>query len=397
METTKKIPAGAFFRLIEDMAFPCFFGYYDVPAWDASATCHLVHRVPSWDRLPVSGDTAEIGIVDVRKKRFHFLTRTEAWNFQQGSMLQYHPLEDSKILFNRFTDGIYHGVIFDIANGKETEIEYPIANVDPKGRYSLSIDFHQIFSFRPGYGYPKKDRRFKDGYDREGDGIFLSDFATGKTTLIISYKKIEEFICQAGYDIQGKELVVNHITFNKNGSRFVFIARYIKDTSWVSFVITANTAGEDLWMLCDEIYASHYYWKDESRLLIYATCNKQTGLFELTDKTRDVELIDTGFFLDDGHCSYSPDGKWILYDSYPDQNNERNLYLYSLEKRKGCLLHSFYSDPRATGDIRCDLHPRWSPDGSAISFDSTHEGCRNLYMLDLRDGRIPEEMGILGV
>jgi len=37
------------------------------------------------------------------------------------------------------------------------------------------------------------------------------------------------------------------------------------------------------------------------------------------------------------------------------------------------------------GDIRSDLHNRWSRNGSLVSFDSTHEGFRGLYIINLED------------
>lgn len=39
-------------------------------------------------------------------------------------------------------------------------------------------------------------------------------------------------------------------------------------------------------------------------------------------------LIDSDFFRADGHCSLSPDGKYVLYDSYPNGDVYRRLYLY---------------------------------------------------------------------
>ncbi len=33
----------------------------------------------------------------------------------------------------------------------------------------------------------------------------------------------------------------------------------------------------------------------------------------------------------------------------------------------------------------CDLHPRWAQDGSTITFDSVHEGTRQIYALDVSD------------
>jgi Tol biopolymer transport system component len=95
-------------------------------------------------------------------------------------------------------------------------------------------------------------------------------------------------------------------------------------------------------------------------------------------------MIDTTFFLRDGHCSYSPDRQHMLYDSYPDADGYRHLYVYSLKNKRGVTLGSYYSLPDIEGDIRCDLHPRWNRAGTHISFDSIHEGKRHVYAMDLR-------------
>ena len=86
----------------------------------------------------------------------------------------------------------------------------------------------------------------------------------------------------------------------------------------------------------------------------------------------------------DGHNSFSPDRKWLLTDSYPDaRRNERVLMLYHLESDTRFDVGRFHSDPAITGAIRCDLHPRWDRDGTRVCIDSTHEGERQMYVLDV--------------
>ena len=126
---------------------------------------------------------------------------------------------------------------------------------------------------------------------------------------------------------------------------------------WGTVAITADVDGENVYVLIDYIKASHYHWRDESHVLIYAEHREGKQLYLLRDRTQDYEIIDRNFFKADGHCSYSPDRERILYDSYPfDQY--RHLYIYNLADRKCSDLASFYSDQVSTGDIRCDLHPR---------------------------------------
>ena len=110
-------------------------------------------------------------------------------------------------------------------------------------------------------------------------------------------------------------------------------------------------------------------------------------LMLISDSTDARQLFDQSFFRYDGHCSYSPDRRWILYDSYPDPRTPdmmRALQVYSLDCGKGVTLGRFRSEPcaGATTDLRCDLHPRWMPDGMSVSFDSIHEGFRGVYWAD---------------
>ena len=52
---------------------------------------------------------------------------------------------------------------------------------------------------------------------------------------------------------------------------------------------------------------------------------------------------------------------------------------YSLKryhKNKLWIVESFLSSLKYDEAYRCDLHPRWSPDGTKYSIDSVHEGFR---------------------
>jgi len=127
---------------------------------------------------------------------------------------------------------------------------------------------------------------------------------------------------------------------------------------------------------------SHYHWRDEQHFLAYAEHAEGDQLYLLRDKSQEYEIIDRYFFKSDGHCSYAPDRGQILYDSYPE-DSYRHLYVYDVRERKGRKLASLSAVPVSVTDIRCDLHPRWHPNGKIISFDSTHANQRHIYLAQL--------------
>ena len=43
----------------------------------------------------------------------------------------------------------------------------------------------------------------------------------------------------------------------------------------------------------------------------------------------------------------------------------------------------FHSPKEYAGEWRCDLHPRFSPDGRKVTIDSPHTGGRQIYLIDI--------------
>ncbi len=105
-------------------------------------------------------------------------------------------------------------------------------------------------------------------------------------------------------------------------------------------------------------------------------------LFE--DKSKRAEVAGEGVLPGDGHCTYSPDRRWILTDTYPEKNM-RALLLYHPAENLLIEIGRFYSPENLGEEIRCDLHPRWNRDGKEVSIDSAHEGSRQIYIFDVSE------------
>ncbi len=369
-----------------------FFGYYDLPA--IRGNLHLAHKTPFADRLQKKGDKALIGLIGIDSGNFEALDETEAWNFQQGAMLQWHPAVSDEIIYNCVADGEYRAAIMNIKTGKKRFLDMPVANVSPKGDYALSVNFSRIYDFRPGYGYASFADRFYYQNHPADDGIFLTDLRTGKSKMIISLDELWNF---AGGHFNGNDqkIVINHITFNTDGSRFLCLVRnFVKPgEQLITAIVTANADGSDMFLLSDFAIQSHYHWRDKENVIFYASAKELScsrgwaNNYILRDKSHSGDPVAGYFFDGDNHMSYSPDRSLLLADTYPDGNRMQALRIYNFRKDTLVNIGKFYSLPKSVIDIRCDLHPRWSADGGRISFDSTHEGIRGIYMMDIdREG-----------
>lgn len=76
-------------------------------------------------------------------------------------------------------------------------------------------------------------------------------------------------------------------------------------------------------------------------------------------------------------------------DTYPDKYRHIRLWKVSLSTDEVTLLADVKSqkqfvNPDDAHNWKCDLHPRVSPDGTLVSFDSTHTGHRSLCVMRLK-------------
>jgi hypothetical protein len=150
-------------------------------------------------------------------------------------------------------------------------------------------------------------------------------------------------------------------------------------------MFTANPDGRDLYCLDPYGDTSHFIWRDNRSILAWAKHPSHGHKFYLyRDKTEQVEVIAPDVMTVNGHVTYLPGEKWILNDTYPDQQRMQHPYLYRIDSGKRFPLGHFHSPPEYTGEWRCDNHPRYSRDGRSVTIDSPHEGKgRQIYLIDV--------------
>lgn len=366
-----------------DDGYHYFFGYYDQNSYHIDGCCHLAHRVEFMDRLPEKDDICTLGRIDLETGEFEPFAETTAWNFQQGALLTYNTANYDEVFYNVRTKDDFATCIHNLATGDKRYTDRACACFSADGKLGLAVNFCRIFDFRPGYGYAGKRDPWFDIPTPEDDGVFLVDMETGKSQLIISTAEMVKQFPNA--ELDGEKFVVNHITFNPSGNKFLMLLRnFVSQPGkpWLTSLIVSDLEG-NMENRLPFTMISHYHWKDDDNLLLYAHINDRDGLY-LIDTTSDACYYYTDPQLKwDIHCLYTPDRRYFVGDGYPMDGVHRNMFLVNTETDECIRLVSDISVQPSITDIRCDLHNRWNPQGTKISFDSTRNGRREILEIDM--------------
>lgn len=375
-----------------------FFGFHDKCPFSADNRMLLSHHLTLPLRMPEPNDTVEIGYFSGPNYRdFRKVASTRAWNWQQGSMLQWVGAS-SNIVFNDY-DGKGH--VARIVNKKGElllTLPLPVAAISPDGTKGLSHSFARLHSRsllpRRGYGYANGIDPEQKNLVPSKHGLHLIDIASGQTNLIFTVAAMAKI--QPEPSMTKAFHYFSHCQFSPSGERFVFFHRWVQNDNrqWTR-MISCDLKGNNIFIFPTSGMVSHVAWRDNENILAYAQTKKYGDRYYLfRDGSSDFSIIGEDSFNSDGHPSFSKDRRWIITDSYPDRFRIRYLILYDTKNKKRYNLAKLYSPRKyvkSKGLIRCDLHPRWNRDGTMVCFDSAHTGTRTLCTITLGNLDGPEE------
>ncbi len=366
-----------------------WFGYYDKLEFDPSMRYVLGMEVDFEHRSPRAGDVIRVGMVALQDgDRWIELGTTRAWCWQQGCMLQWRPSSRSEVMWNDREGDHFVCHIMDVETREKRTLPHPVYAVSPDGRTAIGTDFRRINHMRPGYGYAGIPDPNKDILAPEDTGIYRLDLESGECETVITLADVAR-IPYPYADLSEAKHYFNHLLFNTDGTRFVFLHRWRMEgvEGFGTRMLTASPDGTDVYVLDDYGHTSHFIWRDASHILAWSYHPSHGYAFYLyKDRTREVEIVGQGVMTENGHCTYLPGNEWILNDTYPDDDRYQHLYLYHVPTGRKEPLGRFYSPEPYVGEWRCDLHPRFSPDGRNVVIDSPHGGNgRQMYLIDISE------------
>jgi hypothetical protein len=354
-----------------------FFGYYDKTPFSADGALIL-----GMAQCPEDRKSAYVGCFDLsRNGRFERFGSTSTWSWQLGSRLQWLPKRENEIIgYNKAVGGRCGFVLQNIKTGKiEAEYDDPVFDVSPDGKHALSINFARLHRMRAGYGYGEFEDPGARSSCPDDDGIVSLDLEAGTRRLLISLHALCA-LCPCPSMVEAVHYV-NHVSFAPFGRRFMFLHLWKGRMGSRSRPITCDVDGQNPCVLEREINMSHYAWKSDAELVIHTSKLSGTTSFRLyQDQTTNMRPIGEGILTEPGHPSFSPDGRFLIVDTYPDAKRRQKLLLCTSEGDLVEEIGPFYSPMKFSGDQKCDLHPRWDRSGTRICFDSAHNGRRAMYI-----------------
>ena len=371
-----------------------WFGYYDKHQFDVTNRYVLGMQAGFEGRQPQPDDEIEIGVIDIEQgDTLSAIGSTTAWCWQQGCMLQWIPGSSDEVIWNARCDGGYISRVYNTRTEESRDLPHSIYTIAPGGKTAIGTDFRRIDHMRPGYGYAGIPDPNFDTRAPENAGIYTIDLTTGDSDQIISIAEVAALPYRHA-DLAEAKHYFNHLLFNTDGSRFIFLHRWrFGDGGFHTRMMTANADGSGLHVVDDYGKMSHFIWRDPETITAWSwQPSHEDAFYVYRDQTDEIEVLAKDKMTLNGHNTYLADTDWILNDCYPRRGaplggtRSQTLYLYHVPTDRRIDLGSFASPEEYSGELRCDLHPRSSRDGKLVTIDSTHGGNgRQLYLVDVTE------------
>lgn len=368
-----------------------FLGFHDQQPFSLDSKLVLANKLYMDIEMPTEKDFIDIGYLQFNVDGFGDyvrIGRTNAWNYHKGCRLQW--LTDRKIIFNNTNERTIVSNIIDIDTKEEEIIPFPIDSASSDGIHATSFSYERLEKFMPGYGYCHQDDiSFLDQRAPEGTGFYLVNLKTKEMKMLVSLK---ELASQSANDeiSSTSSHYVTHSLFSHDGRYISFFHRWVGEDTRKRYtrLMIYDMVTEKLFQVPTGYMVSHYVWNSRHEIVVYCNFDGVDShvLLNIEDLSKSHKV---GYPLlnSDGHQSFVNDNVFVT-DTYPDKWRMAKLFLVDIPSDNVIHLASVYSPSKfqtkiPTKHIACDLHPRVSPDGKYVCFDTVKSGERALAVMSL--------------
>lgn len=335
----------------------------------------------------------EVGYFDINNGKigeFHKIGDTYAWNYHKGCRLQW--VNDDTVVFNTAYGDKLCCEIKDIKTGETTKHKYPIDAIYNNGKelFATSFCYERLNRCMPGYGYAVGGGDTGELAPSD-DGLYLINLTNDESTLIVSLKELSEKVSKEARPDYTH--FVTHTEFSLDGRYVAFLYRVVpngqegKDMH-KTWILVYDLKEHRLITLPTQESGSHYVWNHKNEIIASCVINgKSCHVLYNVNNPENYKIIAGDELNSDGHQSFITDDVFIT-DTYPDRRRMAKLFKVNIKDNKAEMIANVFSPKKfQTKDvychIACDLHPRVSPSGKYVCFDSPRTDVRSIYIMNL--------------
>ena len=377
-----------------------FWGFHDVSPISNDERHMLGCKLNIPLRMPEAGEPLTIGYWDIDNLgEFHQVADCYAWGYHKGCRLQWLGNSNDTFIFNTTRDGQLCAEIHKLSKpvpesvpepveGHTSYLSFPIDTVSWDGRYATSFSYRRLNELMPGYGYVIEDGSYLDEGHPADTGLYIVDVEKNTRKLLFSLDYLASL--EPTENMKGARHFVTHTEFSKDNQYVIFMHRWIHDDPDKRFsrLITCRLDGSELCISPTTDMVSHYVWDEKWGILAFCRINNVDGHYLFSDHTMKRWRHVAPQLNSDGHQSFIPGTDFAVTDTYPDGRRYAKLWRINLVTDETMLLADLkspkqFQSPNCYKNWACDLHPRVSPRGTFVTFDSVHTNRRALCVMKL--------------
>lgn len=367
-----------------------FFGFHDISPFSYDEKYVLTNKLEIPLRMPEPNDPLTVGFWNSDFSLYTIVGTSYGWNYHKGCRLQWLGKSNDKFIYNSLDGDKPCSYIYSINDKKETAIAFPIDTISPDGNFATGFSYQRLNKLMPGYGYNCVDDACLEERLPEHTGMYLIDLKNNQRKMLISLKELSQI--QPDDTMINANHFVTHSEFSPDGKYISFLHRWTFDdpNKRYSRLVTCRLDGTDIHISpTSGGMVSHYVWDKKHGILAYCQVDNVDGHYIFNNETMTEVRRVAPTLNSDGHQSYIPGTDFMITDTYPDRRRYAMLYKVNLENNdvvKIVDVKSFkeFQSPSIYQHWAADLHPRVSPLGNYVCFDSVFTGQRAFCAMKLK-------------
>lgn len=360
-----------------------YYGFHDKSPFSRDGSKLLAHKNSIKYRKLQPGEEIEVGYFDGEQwDNYSSLGFTAGWNWQMGSMLQWHGDSNDLVVYNTVQHDKHVGAVQSTGGEIMHKYEHPVVHISPNQEFACSYNYSRAEKAMPGYGYISKTPDLGNDHDNYFRVFSCLD---GTTSFKISLSEVMSISPQPS--MEGSFHFFHHALFNPSSDRLFFLHRWLdkKNRRWTR-MFTVDPNGKNLFLFPMDEMVSHITWASSNELFAYLRYPKLgEGYFLLTDHTGQGVRYFDNVLNSDGHPTMDKQRGIVITDTYPDRFRNQYLVLLDIETGSKTNLVRTHLPHLFKGFLQVDLHPRLHPSSPIVCFDSAHDGEHSLVTVDISE------------